>query len=156
MTLRDIVVAFGYEVDQSSVSKAESTIKGLKSMATKLLGAIGIGFSIKGLSDLAQSAADVEALESQFSQVFDGIEDQAKESLQSVADDSGALVNRMKGSFTQLAAFTKTTGADEAEALEVASRGLKAAADSAAFYDRSLEDVTASLQSFLKGKLIAA
>lgn len=151
MTIRDIVVAFGYEVDQSSVSKAESSIKGIKNMASKLLGAIGIVFSVKGLSDLAQAAADAEALESQFSQVFGDMEENATNSLQSIADETGALVNRMKGSFTQIAAFTKTTGATEAEALDIAERGMKAVADSAAFYDRSLEDVTDSLQSFLKG-----
>ena len=151
MTLRDIAVAFGFEVDQSSVNKAENSIKGIKNMASKLLGALGVVFSVKGLSDLAQAAADVEALNSQFKQVFGEIESTASESLQKVADDAGANVNRMKGSFTQLAAFAKTTEANEAEALEIASRGLKAASDSAAFYDRSLEDVTASLQSFLKG-----
>ena len=70
MTLRDIAVAFGIEVDQRSVSTAENAIKGVKSMATKLLGAIGIGFSIAGIANLAEAAADVEALESQFSQVF--------------------------------------------------------------------------------------
>ena len=151
MTLRDIAVAFGYEVDTNSVKQAEGTIKGISNMAKKLLGAIGIGFSIKGISDLAQAAADADALESQFSQVFGNIEDTASQSLQSVADYAGAMTNRMKGSFTQLAAFTKTTGADEEEALALAERGMRAAADSAAFYDRSLEDVTASLRSFLKG-----
>lgn len=151
MTLRDIVVAFGYEVDTASERQAENSIKGIKNLATKLLGSIAVYFSVQGLSSLAQAAADVEALESQFTQVFGDMEDEATESLQSISDEAGALVNRMKGSFTQLAAFSKTTGADEAEALELAERGMKAAADSAAFYDRSLEDVTASLQSFMKG-----
>ena len=35
MTLRDIAVAFGIEVDQRSVSTAENAIKGVKSMAQK-------------------------------------------------------------------------------------------------------------------------
>ena len=151
MTLRDIAVAFGYEVDNASVKKAEGSIKGISNMAKKLLGAITVYFSVQGLSNLAQAAADAEALESQFTQVFGDMEKEATKSLKAVADEAGAMTNRMKGSFTQLAAFTKTTGASEAEALEVASRGMKAASDSAAFYDRSLEDVTNSLQSFLKG-----
>lgn len=151
MTIRDIAVAFGFEVDQASVSKVESSIQGLKNMASRLLGAIGIAFSIKGLSELAQAAADVKALESQFTQVFGDVESEAERSLQAISDYAGALTNRMKGSFTQIAAFTKTTGATEAEALELANRGMRAVADSAAFYDRSLENVTESLQSFLKG-----
>ena len=151
MTLRDICVAFGYEVDAASERRAESSIKGISNMAKKLLGAITVYFSIQGLSSLAQAAADVEALESQFTQVFGDMEAEATKSLQAIADESGALANRMKGSFTQIAAFTKTTGATEEEALGIAERGMYAVADSAAFYDRSLEDVTASLQSFLKG-----
>lgn len=151
MTIRDIAVAFGFEVDKKSEKDAESSIKGLKSLASKLLGAIGIVFSVKGLSDLAQAAADVEALQSQFSQVFGEIESDASDHLESIADDTGVLVNRMKGSFVQIAAFSKTTGATQEEALNLADRGMKAVADSAAFYDRSLEDATESLQSFLKG-----
>jgi len=151
VTIRDIAVAFGFEVDKKSEKDAESSIKGLKSLASKLLGAIGIVFSVKGLSDLAQAAADVEALQSQFSQVFGEIESDASDHLESIADDTGVLVNRMKGSFVQIAAFSKTTGATQEEALNLADRGMKAVADSAAFYDRSLEDATESLQSFLKG-----
>lgn len=151
MTIRDIAVAFGFEVDKKSEKAAESSIKGIKNLATKLLGAISIGFSIAGLSELAQAAADVEALKSQFSQVFGDIEDEATQRLNAIADNTGVVVNRMKGSFVQIAAFAKTTGMEEAEALEISDRALQAVADSAAFYDRSLEDVTNSLQSFLKG-----
>lgn len=151
MTLRDIAVAFGYEVDAASERKAESSIRGLKNLANKLLGSIAVYFTVKGISDLAQAGADAEALNSQFSQVFGDMEKTATDALQSVADEAGAMTNRMKSSFTQLAAFTKTTGASAEEALTVAERGMRAAADSAAFYDRSLEDVTNSLQSFLKG-----
>lgn len=57
----------------------------------------------------------------------------------------------MKGSFVQIAAFAKTTGMEASDALELSDRAMQAVADSAAFYDRSLEDVTDSLQSFLKG-----
>lgn len=151
MTLRDIAVAFGIEVDQRSVGAAENAIKGVKSMATKLLGAIGIGFSIAGIANLAEAAADVEALESQFSQVFGDMEQDAAEKLNKIADDTGILANRMKGSFTQIAAFSKTTGMEEAEALDIANRSMKAVADSSAFYDKSIENMTESLQSFLKG-----
>ena len=57
----------------------------------------------------------------------------------------------MKGSFVQISAFAKTTGMETSDALALADRSMVAVADSAAFYDRSLEDVTNSLQSFLKG-----
>ena len=81
MTIRDIAVAFGIEVDQKSVGAAENAIKGVKNMASKLLGAIGIGFSIAGIANLAEAAADAEALKSQFSQVFGDLEQEASDKL---------------------------------------------------------------------------
>ena len=57
----------------------------------------------------------------------------------------------MKGSFTKIAAFAKTSGMDTDDALALSERAMRAVADSAAFYDRSLEETTESLQSFLKG-----
>jgi len=151
LTIRDIAVAFGFEVDSQSEKKAENSIKGLKNLATKLLGVIGIGFSIAGLSNLAETAAEAEALKSQFSQVFGEMEDEAASKLAAIEEDTGVMVNRMKGSFTQIAAFSKTAGVEQADALDIANRSMIAVADSAAFYDRSIEDVTNSLQSFLKG-----
>lgn len=151
MTIRDIVVSFGFDVDRASERQAESSIKGLKSMASKLLGGIALVFSVAGISNLAEAAADVDALKSQFAQVFGDMEQDAADKLEKIADDTGILANRMKGSFTQIAAFSKTTGLDEAEALDIANRSMIAVADSAAFYDKSIENMTESLQSFLKG-----
>lgn len=150
MKIRDIAVAFGFEVDKNSEKQAEDSIKGIKNLATKLLGAIGIGFSIAGLSSLASAAAEVEALKSQFAQVFGDMENDASGRLKAISDETGVAVNRMKGSFTQIAAFSKTTGLDQAQSLEIADRAMKAVTDSAAFYDRSIEDVTESMRSFLK------
>lgn len=151
MTIRDIVVAFGVEVDQNSERRAESSIRGIKNLASKLLGAIGIGFSIAGIAGLAEASADVEALKSQFTQVFGEMESDAQKKLDAIADDTGVNANRMKASFTQIASFAKVSGVEQAEALELSDRAMKAVTDSSAFYDRSIEDVTESLQSFLKG-----
>lgn len=151
MTLREIIIALGFNVDQQSVTNAENTVKKVKSMATKLLGAIGIGFSIAGISNLAETAAEAEALKSQFSQVFGDMESDAESKLKKISDDTGVFENRMKASFTQIAAFAKTTGMDQAESLNIADRAMQAVADSSAFYDRSIEQVTETMQSFLKG-----
>lgn len=97
------------------------------------------------------AAADANAMASQFSQVFGELEGQASQSLSKIADNAGIAENRMKGSFTKIAAFAKTTGMDTESALALSERAMIAVADSAAFYDRSLEETTESLQSFLKG-----
>lgn len=151
MTIRDIVVAFGVEVDQNSERRAEGSIRGIKNLASKLLGAIGIGFSIAGIAGLAEAAADVEALKSQFTQVFGELESDAQKKLDAIADETGVNANRMKASFTQIASFAKVSGVEQVQALELSDRAMKAVADSSAFYDRSIEEVTESLQSFLKG-----
>ena len=84
MTIRDIAIAFGFVVDRRSERETENSIKGIKNLATKLLGAIGIGLSIAGISGLAEAAADAEALRSQFSQVFGELEDEAASKLEAI------------------------------------------------------------------------
>lgn len=151
LTIRDIAIRFGYEVDQNSERRVENGIKGIKNLASSLLGAIGIVFTIKGLTELVEAAADAEALKSQFSQVFGDMESEASDKLSAIADSTGVMADRMKSSFTQIAAFAKTTGMDSASALEISDRAMKAVTDSAAFYDRSIEEVTESMKSLLKG-----
>ena len=97
------------------------------------------------------SAANAQAMESQFTQVFGDMGEGAATSLSRIAEEAGIAENRMKGSFTQIAAFAKTTGMETDDALALTERAMVAVADSAAFYDRTLEETTESLQSFLKG-----
>lgn len=151
MTIRELLIRYGFEIDRNSQSNAEQGINKLKSFAATALGAIGIGFSIAGLGALAEAAGEAEALESQFTQVFGDMEGQASEALQKIAEDTDILEGRMMGSFSKIAAFAKTTGMDTGQALELSERSMVAVADSAAYYDRSMEEVTESLQSFLKG-----
>lgn len=54
MTIRDIVIALGFKVDQDSESKAEDKINGLKDFAFKALGALAIGFSLTSINALAE------------------------------------------------------------------------------------------------------
>lgn len=133
-------------------SQSENKISSaFKKIGTVVAGAM-VADKIKdfGLSCI-DAASDASAASSQFSQVFGDMESQASKSLQTIADNTGIAENRMKGSYTQIAAFAKTTGLDTSDALSLADRAMVAVADSAAFYDRSLEDTTESLQSFLKG-----
>lgn len=54
MTIRDIAIAFGVEVNNESVTKAEQSITKLKSFATKALSLIGIGFSLTKIKSLLE------------------------------------------------------------------------------------------------------
>lgn len=139
------------DVSDSSESASGRMISAFK----KIGGVVATVFAVDKIKEFGKScvdaAADAEAASSQFTQVFGDLEGDAKKSLSGIADDTGMLQNRMKGSYTQIAAFAKTTGMDTSNAMDLANRSMRAVADSAAFYDRSLEETTESLQSFLKG-----
>ena len=133
-----------------------SNASGKMSAAFKKIGAaVAASLSVAAVVNFGkgciQAAADANAMASQFSQVFGDLEGSASASLTKIADSAGISENRMKGSFTKIAAFAKTTGMDTESALALSERAMVAVADSAAFYDRSLEETTESLQSFLKG-----
>lgn len=100
---------------------------------------------------MIESAAEMNAMSSQFSQVFGDLESDASASLSKIADDTNIVEERLKGSYTAIASFAKTTGMETEDAMELSNRALVAVADSAAFYDRSIEETAESLQSFLKG-----
>ncbi len=142
------------QIDDTTEKAKDS--EGKISGAFKKIGAaVGTYFAVDKIKDFGlnciNAAADANAASSQFTQVFGDMESQASQSLANIADNTGIQVNRMKGSYTQIAAFAKTTGMDTSSALGLADRAMVAVADSAAFYDRSLEETTESLQSFLKG-----
>jgi hypothetical protein len=133
----------------------ETSSNGMVTAFKKVGVAIGSYLTIQAIKDFGlgclQAAADANAMESQFSQVFGDLESKAQSSLSGIASEAGITENRMKGSFTKIAAFAKTTGMETEDALGLAERAMIAVADSAAFYDRTLEETTESLQSFLKG-----
>lgn len=127
-------------------SLSEQSVEFAKKASLSILavGSAVAGFSIK-------SAADMQAMDAQFSQVFGNLEKNAQGSIDSISKETNILPNRLKPAFTSMAAFAKTTGMDTADALDLTSRATKAAADSAAFYDKSIGEVSESLQSYLKG-----
>ncbi|HFU4203824.1 TPA: phage tail tape measure protein [Streptococcus suis] len=98
-----------------------------------------------------ETAAKMKAADAQFATVFGDLEDEARTNLDKIGSDLDIVPERLQGSFTQIAAFAKTSGMDTASALNVTERATRAAADGAAFYDKSIEEVTENLQSFLKG-----
>ena len=85
------------------------------------------------------------------SQTFGELEDKARSVMSTVAKSSGIMETRLQGVGTSIYAFAKTSGMDSASAMSMMKDALQATADSAAYYDRSLEETAESLKSFLKG-----
>lgn len=97
------------------------------------------------------SAADVKAAGAQFEQTFGEMQDAAEAAIDRVAKPADIISERLRGSATSIYAFAKTAKMETSTAMTFMEDALRAAADSAAYYDKSIEDTTQTLQSFLKG-----
>ena len=97
------------------------------------------------------TASELRAEESQFAQTFGEMEQTATTALQNVEKQTGISATRIKGNFSTVYAFAKTMGSDSEEAIDIASRAMAAAADSAAYYDKTVEEVTETIQAYIKG-----
>lgn len=138
MTIRDIGILFGYKVDQASEKKVEGNIKSLKSMASKVLGAVGITLSVAGaksaIDGCVEVASSIEEMQNKFDVVFGDMRNEVDKWAQEYSDAIGRNKNDIK---TYLAdqqnllvgfGMTRQAGAEMAEqmtslALDLASFG---------------------------------
>lgn len=138
----------GVKTINSSVASFADKLGGLK---TKMLAAFSITALVAFTKKATETAASVNAANSAMSQTFGALESAAIAAINRVADESGILDTRLRSTATGIYAFAKTSGMDSAAALKMMEEALQVAADSAAYYDRSLEDTSETLKSFLKG-----
>ena len=138
MTIRDIGILFGYKVDQASEQKVEGSIKSLKSMASKVLGAVGITLSVAGIKSAidgcVEVASSIKEMRNKFDVVFGDMRNEVDKWAQEYSDAIGRNKNDIK---TYLAdqqnllvgfGMTRQAGAEMAEqmtslALDLASFG---------------------------------
>lgn len=102
-------------------------------------------------SEFVESAAAVKAETAAFDQTFGDFAGTATAAIGRVADSSGILQTRLNTLGSKIYAFARSSGGDVDQSMSLMERALQAAADSAAYYDTSVEQATESLQSFLKG-----
>lgn len=142
----------GYD---NGVKNIESSTDALKKHLKSLESAVIAAFSIKSVvafgKSAVEAAASVNAANSALAQTFGELQTAAEDAMGRVADASGILRTRLQGVGTQIYAFAKTSGMESVQALNMMEEALQVAADSAAYYDRSLEETSQSLMSFLKG-----
>ena len=148
----------GNSMESSIDSSAEHIMQSLEAVRSgfkKVLAAAGIVFSTGAVIEFGkkslESAADVNAAGSQMSQTFRDLQGNAEAAMKRVADSSGIVQTRLQGVGTSIYAFARTSGMETSQALGMMEEALQVAADSAAYYDRSLEDTSDTLMSFLKG-----
>lgn len=100
MTIRDIGILFGYKVDQASEQKVEGSIKSLKSMASKVLGAVGITLSVAGIKSAidgcVEVASSIKEMQNKFDVVFGNMRNEVDKWAQEYSDAIGRNKNDIK------------------------------------------------------------
>lgn len=128
----------------SSYTKAVSTAM---KVGTAAISAATAAFGKYAIS----SAADLRVVDAQYSQTFKGIEKQADSTVKEMGKTWNMLPNRVKPPLSQFASYFRGTGKDVSEALDTSKTAMQIAADASAYYDKSIEDTSASLKGFLMG-----
>lgn len=142
----------GFDRGVKNINSSVSQLSGkLGALKTKIAAAFSVAAIVAFGKKALETAASVNAANSAMSQTFGELEGAASAAITRVANESGILETRLKSTATGIYAFAKTSGMDSASALGMMKEALQVAADSAAYYDRSLEDTSETLKSFLKG-----
>jgi len=146
VTIRDIAVSFGYDVDKASEKKASASIQSLKSAATKLLGAIGIGFSLKKLNGLSE---EFGAIGNKIRDATRGMGDQAEiqDTILKQANDARQSFGDMADTVGKLAQNTDLFSSvdDASEFAGLLYKNFKAAGQSASEADGNVKQLTNSI-----------
>jgi len=122
------------------VNNADHSMSGFK----KTL--LGIGGIIAGLGlsklfvdlgkDAVNAAAEAQAMNAQFEQVFEGVTESAQKTIDQLGEDFGMAPNRLKPAMSQMTSMFKGLGLDTEKAMSTASQATTLVADAAAFYDK--------------------
>ena len=154
MTIRDIAIAFGYEVNKSSELGVQKSIKSLKSFATKALGAIGIGVSLTQLNAVIE---EFQGVNQQIKYATGNIanQEQLQEQVLNAANATRQTYAAMATVITDLMnthnkLFTTVEGT--AEFAELANKAFK----SAGANESEIKSLNSAIQSaFTTGKVSA-
>ena len=151
MTIRDIGILFGYKVDQSSEQKVEGSIKSLKSMASKVLGAVGITLSVAGIKSAidgcVEVASSIEEMQNKFDVVFGDMRDEVDKWAQEYSDAIGRNKNDIKTYLADQQNLLVGFGMTRQAGAEMAEQMTSLALDLASFGNR---DETASVNAMTK------
>ena len=151
MTIRDIGILFGYKVDQASEQKVEGSIKSLKSMASKVLGAVGITLSVAGIKSAidgcVEVASSIEEMQNKFDVVFGDMRNEVDKWAQEYSDAIGRNKNDIKTYLADQQNLLVGFGMARQAGAEMAEQMTSLALDLASFGNM---DETASVNAMTK------
>lgn len=146
------------KINSDGVKNLKNDLEGVTGIAGKLSFALkalastaAFRYIARGAISAAEAAASLNAKESALRQTFRDMEADARLAFTRISQSTKILDTRLQSAGTSIYAFAKASGMDSASALRMMEDALTAAADSAAYYDKSIEDMTETLKSYLKG-----
>lgn len=95
MTLAELGIALGFNIKEQDVDKVNNTISGIKNTATRLLGAIGVGFSLVSINTMVEEFTRVN---NQIKSATDGLGEQRE-----IQDDIAAAAEATRTSYSMAA-----------------------------------------------------
>jgi hypothetical protein len=134
--------------------KSQGFSDGFKSMMATAAAAAGVAAVAFGGFGI-QAAADMQAMNAQFTQTFGDMEGEAVKSVERMGKEFDMVPNRLKPALSMATSQFKGLGLSTEEAMKQAETAVTMTADAAAFYDKSFEEANAGLNSFVKGKIVA-
>lgn len=151
VTIRDIMIRLGFDIDRQSQNDAENSVKKLKDMATKALGAIGVAFSVSGVAsfikDCVSVSSEVEEMQNKFDVVFQGMTDEVEAWAQSYSDSIGRNKNDIKTYLADQQNLLVGFGMTRQEGAELSKQMTTLALDLASFANL---DETAAVNNMTK------
>lgn len=146
-------VKSGFSGMESSGNSTSRNIQNsfLNSFAKIAAGAYVLKSAFSFGAQVAEAAGGAMAMEAQFSQTFGDLQGEAKNMISGMSKDFNILPNRIQPLFTSISSKFLGLGYSSEESMKLANRSFTMAADGAAFYDKSVEDVNSNMQSWLVG-----
>ena len=134
-----------------TVANTATSIIDTMQKAVTTLAVAGGGAMITMGTQAVQAAADIAAENAAFEATFGTMADEAKSAYAVIGEQANILDTRLQKTATKGFSQLKGAGLSANDALEASTRLLNLAADGAAYYDTSLENVDERLRSFLRG-----
>lgn len=156
MTVGEFIFKIGFKTDKGSKGKAESEMEDLASKAKNLLGAIGIGFSVKGAFEAIKAcvevSSEVEEMQNKFDVVFKGMTEDVENWAQSYADSVGRNSNTIKGYLADTQNLMVGMGMQREAGAKLSEQMIELALDLASFNNLNETDAVNAMTKALMGE----
>lgn len=130
----------GYTNGMKTIAKVASVVWGIA-------GTAAMGYAVN-------SAAEMRVVEAQYSQAFEGMTEESNAAVEQMAKDWSILPSRIKAPFASFQTYFKGVGMEDT--LAESTKAMAIAADTAAYFDKNIEDTASSLKSYMMGNMTAS